>query len=72
MPDHATIALDVLESRLRTLLPPEYQDSYETLEPKSMGSAGLTPNKTLESTRDTATAGEIPITPPTTTGRMAW
>ena len=36
--DHA---LDVLESRLRTLLPPEYQDSYERVQPVSMGSAGL-------------------------------
>jgi sirohydrochlorin cobaltochelatase len=30
-----------LESRLRTLLPEEYQDSYETVQPVSMGSAGL-------------------------------
>jgi hypothetical protein len=41
MSHHAAAALDVLESRLKTLLPPEYQDSYERVEPKSMGSAGL-------------------------------
>ena len=34
--------LDALEVRLRVLLPEEYQDSYEDVEPKSMGSAGLT------------------------------
>ncbi len=33
--------LDALEVRLRVLLPEEYQDSYEDVEPKSMGSAGL-------------------------------
>ena len=30
-----------LEGRLRTLLPEEYQDSYEEVEPVSMGSAGV-------------------------------
>ncbi len=31
----------LLESRLKTLLPEEYQDSYEDVQPVSMGSAGL-------------------------------
>jgi sirohydrochlorin cobaltochelatase len=31
----------VLEARLRTMLPPEYLDTYEEVEPVSMGSAGL-------------------------------
>ena len=30
-----------LESRIRAILPEEYQDSYEAVEPVSMGSAGL-------------------------------
>lgn len=34
-------ALRVLEFRLRTILPAEYQDSYEDVQPVSMGSAGL-------------------------------
>jgi hypothetical protein len=34
-------ALDVLELRLRTILPAEYQESYETLEPVPMRSADL-------------------------------
>jgi len=34
-------ALAELDQRLRTLLPPAYQDSYESLEPRPMGSAGL-------------------------------
>src|SRR5262245_47993356 len=34
-------ALEALEQRIRTILPPEYQDSYQELEPVSMGSAGL-------------------------------
>ena len=34
-------ALDELDLRLRVLLPETYQDSYESLEPKPMGSAGL-------------------------------
>ena len=34
-------AFEALELRLKTLLPEEYQDSYEELEPVSMGSAGL-------------------------------
>jgi sirohydrochlorin cobaltochelatase len=33
--------LDELNLRLRVLLPETYQDSYESLEPKPMGSAGL-------------------------------
>jgi sirohydrochlorin cobaltochelatase len=34
-------AFEMLESRLRTLLPAEYQDSYQEVRPVSMGSAGL-------------------------------
>jgi sirohydrochlorin cobaltochelatase len=34
-------AFDALELRLRTILPEEYQDCYDDLEPVSMGSAGL-------------------------------
>jgi sirohydrochlorin cobaltochelatase len=34
-------ALEILEDRITTLLPEEYQDSYEELQPVSMGSAGL-------------------------------
>ena len=34
-------ALEALEQRIRTILPPEYQESYQDLEPISMGSAGL-------------------------------
>jgi hypothetical protein len=34
-------ALLDLDSRLRTMLPPEFQDTYETLEPVPMRSAGL-------------------------------
>lgn len=34
-------AWERLDFRLRTLLPEEYQSTYETLEPVSMGSAGL-------------------------------
>jgi hypothetical protein len=34
-------AFDELDARLRTMLPPAYQDSYESLEPRPMGSAGL-------------------------------
>jgi len=33
--------LDTLESRIKTVLPPQYQDCYEEVEPVSMGSAGL-------------------------------
>lgn len=32
---------ELLEARLKTLLPEEYQDSYEVVQPLSMGSAGL-------------------------------
>jgi sirohydrochlorin cobaltochelatase len=32
---------EALEARLRTILPEEYQDSYEEIEPVSMGSASL-------------------------------
>jgi sirohydrochlorin cobaltochelatase len=32
---------EILEQRLKTLLPEEYQDCYEDVEPVSMGSAGL-------------------------------
>jgi hypothetical protein len=34
-------ALEALEVRLRAILPEEYQDSYEDVQPVSMGSAGL-------------------------------
>jgi hypothetical protein len=34
-------AYELLEVRLRTLLPPEYQETYEDVQPVSMGSAGL-------------------------------
>ena len=34
-------ALAALEFRLRTMLPEEYQDCYEDVQPVSMGSAGL-------------------------------
>jgi sirohydrochlorin cobaltochelatase len=34
-------ALTELEQRIKTILPPEYQDSYEDVQPVSMGSAGL-------------------------------
>ncbi|MBS1799982.1 MAG: hypothetical protein JSS95_09180 [Acidobacteria bacterium] len=33
--------IEVLESRLRTLLPEQYQDTYDDVKPTSMGSAGL-------------------------------
>ena len=36
-----TSADEVLDSRLKTLLPTEYQETYEQMEPKPMGSAGL-------------------------------
>lgn len=36
-----SIALQQLQHRLRELLPPEYQDSYELMAPVSMGSAAL-------------------------------
>jgi sirohydrochlorin cobaltochelatase len=35
------LALENLENRLRTLLPEQYQDTYEEVMPVSMGSAGL-------------------------------
>ena len=34
-------ALEALEVRLRAILPEEYQDAYEDVQPVSMGSAGL-------------------------------
>jgi hypothetical protein len=34
-------ALEILEDRIKILLPEEYQDSYEDLQPVSMGSAAL-------------------------------
>lgn len=34
-------ALETLEARLRAILPEEYQDCYENVQPVSMGSAGL-------------------------------
>ncbi len=33
--------MSTLESRIKTVLPPQYQDCYEEVEPVSMGSAGL-------------------------------
>jgi sirohydrochlorin cobaltochelatase len=39
--DAARVALDKLDARLRILLPEQYQESYETVKPVSMGSAGL-------------------------------
>jgi hypothetical protein len=39
--DDDRLALEELERRLLTLLPEEYRDSYEDVEPVSMGSAGL-------------------------------
>jgi hypothetical protein len=35
------LTLDTLDVKLRTLLPEEYQDAYEDVQPMSMGSAGL-------------------------------
>jgi hypothetical protein len=39
--DNESSMHDRLDARLRTLLPPLYQDTYETVQPVSMGSAGL-------------------------------
>jgi hypothetical protein len=39
--DVARVALDKLDARLRILLPEQYQESYESVKPVSMGSAGL-------------------------------
>jgi len=39
--DAARVALDQLDARLRILLPEQYQESYESIQPLSMGSAGL-------------------------------
>ena len=39
--DAARAALDRLDARLRILLPEQYQESYESVQPVSMGSAGL-------------------------------
>ena len=39
--DAARVALDKLDARLRILLPEQYQESYESVQPVSMGSAGL-------------------------------
>ncbi len=39
--DAARVALDKLNARLRVLLPEQYQESYESVQPVSMGSAGL-------------------------------
>lgn len=41
MLDAAQVALDRLDARLRILLPEQYQASYESVQPVSMGSAGL-------------------------------
>ena len=34
-------SLETLEARLRAILPDEYQDTYEEVQPVSMGSAGM-------------------------------
>lgn len=39
--DLSRVALDKLDARLRILLPEQYQESYESVQPISMGSAGL-------------------------------
>ncbi len=36
-----SVALSALEARLKTILPEQYQDCYEDVQPVSMGSAGL-------------------------------
>lgn len=41
MLDAARVALDKLDARLRILLPEQYQESYESVQPLSMGSAAL-------------------------------
>src|SRR4030095_1221803 len=41
MKESDVTTLEMLEHRLRTILPKEYQDSYEQVQPVSMGSAGL-------------------------------
>lgn len=35
------VALAALESRVKAILPEQYQDRYEDIQPQSMGSAGL-------------------------------
>lgn len=40
-PTSSQVTLETLESRLRTILPEEYKDRYEDVQPVSMGSAGL-------------------------------
>jgi sirohydrochlorin cobaltochelatase len=40
-PQNSNAEYELLEARLKTLLPEEYQDSYEDVQPVSMGSAGL-------------------------------
>ena len=39
--EEVALTLTELETRLRTILPEEYQDTYEDIKPVSMGSAGL-------------------------------
>jgi sirohydrochlorin cobaltochelatase len=39
--DLSQVELDQLDARLRILLPEQYQESYGSIEPKPMGSAGL-------------------------------
>ncbi len=39
--DAARVGLDKLNARLRVLLPEQYQESYQSVQPVSMGSAGL-------------------------------
>ena len=38
---HEDACLETLEARIKTMLPEEYQESYQTIEPKPMRSAGL-------------------------------
>lgn len=41
MTDEERRALEDLDARLKIILPPEYQDTYDSVQPVSMGSAGL-------------------------------
>lgn len=41
MTDEDKRALEALEVRLKTILPPQYQDCYQEVQPVSMGSTGL-------------------------------
>jgi sirohydrochlorin cobaltochelatase len=41
VPSEAQADLEVLEARIKAILPPQYQDCYEEVSPNSMGSANL-------------------------------